>query len=79
MDAFANEFHKTKYFEDVDYDKIIALEVKVRSIRGIDLYDLVQTTELYLVLNMVVPKNSMYVSYKVHRNLVYCHLPQVLL
>jgi hypothetical protein len=31
VDAYANEYHKTKYFKDVKYDKIAALEAKVPS------------------------------------------------
>ena len=30
MDAFTNKSHKTKYFEDINYNKIVTLEVRVR-------------------------------------------------
>jgi len=46
-----------QYFEDIDYNKIVTLEVRVRVIKGVDLYDLVQATKMCLVLNMVVPKH----------------------
>ena len=56
VDAFTNESHKTKSFDDIDQDKMVALKAKIRAIKGVDLYDLVQVVEMYLVPNMVVPK-----------------------
>jgi hypothetical protein len=43
--------------EDIDYEKIPRLEARVKAIEGADLYDLVQVTEICLVMNMIVPKN----------------------
>jgi hypothetical protein len=56
MDVFANKFHKIKYFEDIEYDKIVALEAKVRAIKSVELYDPVQIAKMCLVLNVVVLK-----------------------
>lgn len=39
VDAYATESYKIKYFEDIVYDKITALQEKVRAIKGVDLYD----------------------------------------
>lgn len=36
VDVYANEFHKTKYFKNVEYVKITILEVRVRVIEGYD-------------------------------------------
>jgi len=52
----ANESHKTKPFDDIDQDKMAALEARIRAIEGVDLYDLVRAAEMCLVPNMVVPK-----------------------
>jgi hypothetical protein len=57
IDAFASESWKTKSHEDIDYEKIPRLEARVKAIEGADLYDLVQVTEICLVLNIIVPKN----------------------
>jgi hypothetical protein len=46
MDASANESHKIKYSEDVEYDKISVLEARVGVIEGIDLYDPIQVVEM---------------------------------
>jgi hypothetical protein len=55
-DAFANESHKTKPFDDIDQDKMAALEARIRAIEGVDLYDPVRATKMCLVPNVVVPK-----------------------
>jgi hypothetical protein len=39
--GFTNEAHMTKSFKHVDYDKIAVLEVRVRAIKGVDMYNLV--------------------------------------
>jgi hypothetical protein len=39
VDAYANKSYKTKYFEDVKYDKITLLEARTRAIKSVDLYD----------------------------------------
>lgn len=62
MDAFTNKSHKTKYFEDINYNKIVTLEVRVKAIKGVDLYDLVQATKMCLVLNVVEQNISVYLS-----------------
>jgi hypothetical protein len=56
MDAFANESHKTKSSDGIDQDKIMVLEVRIRFIEGVDLYDPVQAAKMYLVPYMVVPR-----------------------
>jgi hypothetical protein len=56
VDAFFNESHKIKYSNDVDYDKIIASETRVKTIEGVDLYDPVQATKICPVLNVFIPK-----------------------
>lgn len=60
VDAFTNKSHKTKSFDDIDQDKMVALKARIRAIKGVDLYDLVQVVEMCLVPNMVVPKNSIF-------------------
>ncbi|KAL3597067.1 hypothetical protein D5086_008704 [Populus alba] len=55
-DAFANESHKAKPFDDIDQDKMAALEARIRAIEGVDLYDPVRAAEMCLVPNVVVPK-----------------------
>ena len=42
--------------KDIDHDKIVVLEARVMVIKSVNLYDLVQTIEMWLVSNMVVPK-----------------------
>jgi hypothetical protein len=44
IDPFANESHKTKSSNDIDQDKMAALEARIRVIEGVDLYDLVRAT-----------------------------------
>jgi hypothetical protein len=56
MDAFTNEFYKTKYFEGVNYDKITMLNARLRVIKYVGLYDPVQVIEICLVLRVVAPK-----------------------
>jgi hypothetical protein len=56
IDPFANESRKTKSSNDIDQDKMAALEARIRAIEGVDLYDPVRATEMCLVPNMVVPK-----------------------
>jgi len=54
--VFANESHKKKSSDDIDQDKMAALEARIRAIKGVDLYDPVQAAGICLVLNVVVPK-----------------------
>ena len=54
--TFANESHKTKSSNDIDQDKMAALEARIRAIEGVDLYDPVRAAEMCLVPNVVVPK-----------------------
>ncbi|XP_011046380.1 PREDICTED: uncharacterized protein LOC105141014 [Populus euphratica] len=56
LDPFANESHKTKPSNDIDKDKMAALEVRIRAIERVDLYDPVRAAEMCLVPNVVVPK-----------------------
>ena len=56
IEAFVNKFHKTKSSDDINLDKMVALKAKIRVIKGVDLYDLVQVIEMCLVSNMVVAK-----------------------
>jgi hypothetical protein len=39
VDAFANESHKTRSFDDINQDKMAALEARIRAIEGVHLYD----------------------------------------
>jgi hypothetical protein len=39
VDAFANESHKTRSFDDINQDKMAALEATIRAIEGVHLYD----------------------------------------
>ena len=55
-DAFTNESYKTKCSEGIGNDKITMLEARVRVIKGVDLYNLVQAVEICLSSNKVVPK-----------------------
>jgi hypothetical protein len=57
MNVFTNESHKTKSSEDIHHDKIVALEVRVGAIEGVDLYDPIQLVKICLVKNIVVPKS----------------------
>jgi len=56
MDAFANDSHKAKSADNIDQDKIEALEAIIRVIEGAYLDDLVRAVEMCLVPNVVVPK-----------------------
>ena len=56
IDAFANESYKDKSSDIINQDKMEAMEARIRVIKGVDLYDLVQAAEMCLVPNMVVPK-----------------------
>lgn len=56
VDAFAIESLKIRYFKDIEYEKLAALEARVRAIKGGDLYYLVRAVRICLVPNMVVPK-----------------------
>jgi hypothetical protein len=56
INPFANESHKTKSSNDIDQDKMAALEAQIRAIEGVDLYDPVRATEMCLVPNVVIPK-----------------------
>jgi hypothetical protein len=56
MDAFANDSHKAKSTDNIDQDKIEALEAIIRVIEGAYLDDLVRAVEMCLVPNVVVLK-----------------------
>jgi len=56
LDIFATKSHKIKYFKDIEYDKITTLEVRVKAIEGVNLYDPVRATKMCLILNVVVSK-----------------------
>jgi hypothetical protein len=56
MNAFANESHKVKSSDSIDQNKMVALEARIRVIKGVDLYDLVRAIEMCLVPNMVISK-----------------------
>jgi hypothetical protein len=56
MDAFANDSHKAKSADNIDQDKIEALEAIIRVIEGAYLDDLVRAVEMCLVPNVVVLK-----------------------
>jgi len=56
MDAFVNESHKAKSSDNIDLDKMMALEARIRVIEGVDVYDLVQAAKMCLVPTMVVLK-----------------------
>ncbi|XP_034908128.2 uncharacterized protein [Populus alba] len=45
-----------KFSENVDYDKLTALEERLKAVEGADLYDPVYAAEMCLVPNVVVPK-----------------------
>jgi len=40
----------------IDQDKMVALEARIRAIKGVDLYDPVRVAKMYLIPNVVVPK-----------------------
>jgi len=56
MNAFANESHKVKSSDSIDQNKMVALEARIRVIKGVDLYDLVRAIKMCLVPNMVISK-----------------------
>jgi hypothetical protein len=56
IDPFPNEPHKTKSSNNIDQDKMAALEAWIRAIERVDLYDPVRASEMCLVPNVVVPK-----------------------
>ena len=56
INPFANESHKTKSSNNIDQDKMTALEARIRAIEGADLYDPVRAAEMCLVPNVVVLK-----------------------
>ena len=58
VDAFTNKSQKIKSSNDIDQDKSVALKAKIRVIKGVDLYDLVQVVEMCLILNMAMAKKS---------------------
>ena len=45
-----------KFSENIDYDKLTALEERLKAVEGADLYDPVYVVEMCLVPNVVVPK-----------------------
>ncbi|XP_073267150.1 uncharacterized protein [Populus alba] len=45
-----------KFSKNVDYDKLTALEERLKAVEGADLYDPVYAAEMCLVPNVVVPK-----------------------
>jgi ribosomal protein S26 len=46
-----------KYPSVIDYDKVEALETRVKAIKGVKLYNPVEATQICLVSNVIVPKN----------------------
>jgi hypothetical protein len=56
INPFANESHKTKSSNNIDQDKMTALEARIKAIEGADLYDPVRAAEMCLVPNVVVLK-----------------------
>lgn len=56
VDAFFNEFHKIKSYDDVNQYKMETLETKIRDIEGLDLYDFMQAAEICVFPNIGVPK-----------------------
>ena len=56
VDTFANESNKKRSFDDIDQEKMTALEARIRVIKGVDLYDPVKAAKMCLVPNMVLPK-----------------------
>ncbi|XP_073262690.1 uncharacterized protein [Populus alba] len=51
-----DEPHRMKLSEYVNYDKLTALEERLKAVEGADLYDPVHAAEMCLVPNVVVPK-----------------------
>ena len=56
INPFTKESHKTKSSNDIDQDKMVALEAHIRAIEGVDLYDPLHAAEMCLVPNVVVLK-----------------------
>jgi hypothetical protein len=48
--------HRMKFSKHVDYDKLTALEERLRAVEGADLYDPVHAVKMCLVPNVAVPK-----------------------
>ena len=51
-----DDSHRMKFSKHVDYDKLTALEERLRAIEGADLYDPVHAVKMCLVPNVAVPK-----------------------
>jgi hypothetical protein len=51
-----DDSHMMKFSKQVDYEKLTALEDRLRAVEGADLYDPVHAAEMCLVPNVVVPK-----------------------
>jgi hypothetical protein len=72
VDAFATKSSKIRYSKDIiEYEKITALEARVRAIKGVDLYDPIQAVTICLVPNMVVLKKFL-VSKFIKYTKMYC-------
>jgi len=56
VNTFANEFYKTKSSDDIEQNKMAMLEAKIKVVKGVDLYNLVQVVKMCLIPNMVLPK-----------------------
>jgi len=56
INAFANESHNIKSSDEINQDKKAALEARIRAIKMVDLYDLVEAVKICLVPIMVVLK-----------------------
>ena len=56
IDAFANKSHNIKSSDEINQDKKVVLEARIRAIKRVDLYDLVEALKMCLVPNMVVLK-----------------------
>ncbi|XP_061965260.1 uncharacterized protein LOC133689413 [Populus nigra] len=52
----ADDPHMVKFSKQVDYEKLTALEDRLRVVEGADLYDPVHAAKMCLVPNVVVPK-----------------------
>lgn len=46
----------TNLLDDINHDKMVVLEAKIRVTEGVQLYDLVQVMKMCLASNIVVPK-----------------------
>ncbi|XP_011016207.1 PREDICTED: uncharacterized protein LOC105119733, partial [Populus euphratica] len=56
VNLIIDDSHRMKFSKHVDYDKLIALEERLRAVEGADLYDPVHSAEMYLVPNVAIPK-----------------------